>query len=117
MSPADFRQLALSLPEATEAAHMNHPDFRVGGKIFATLPDPEQCVAVLMLTLEQQRQLIDDEPDVFAPVKGGWGERGATEVQLEIANRQTLAAALALAWRKRAPKSLATRVGLSGKLP
>ena len=117
MSPADFRQLALSLPEATEAAHMNHPDFRVGGKIFATLPDPEQWVAVLMLSPEQQKQLIDEEPEVFAPVKGGWGERGATEVQLEIATRETVAAALTLAWRKRAPKSLATRVDLSGKIP
>jgi hypothetical protein len=116
MSPAQFRQLALSLPEAVEASHMNHPDFRVGGRIFATLPDPEEWIAVLMLSPEQQKELIEAEPEVFAPAKGGWGERGATTVQLDIADPETVAAALTMAWRKRAPKTLATPRHLAAKI-
>jgi hypothetical protein len=116
MSPADFRELALSLPGATEAAHMNHPDFRVSGRIFATLPDPEEWIAVLMLSPEQQQELVAAEPEVFLPVKGGWGARGATRVQLDIADRQLVATALTMAWRRRASKSLATRLDLAAKL-
>ncbi len=116
MGPAGFRQLALSFPEAVEGAHMNHPDFRVGGRIFATLPVPDEWLAVLMVSPEQQKELIKAEPEVFAPVKGGWGERGATLVQLDIANRETLTAALTMAWRKRAPKSLATPRDVAAKM-
>src|SRR5947209_1666310 len=98
--------MALSLPEAVESAHMNHPDFRVRGKIFATLGYPEQDWGMIKLTLEQQAQVIRDEPDVFAPVAGGWGRKGATRVHLDLASPEVLHGALLDAWRNVAPKRL-----------
>ena len=106
MNAAEFRQLALSLPEAIESAHMDHPDFRVAGKIFATLgyPDAEHAV-VLLPAIEQQRYVVD-QPRIFTPVKGAWGKNGATQVRLAAANRKMLQEAIAIAWRRRAPKRL-----------
>jgi hypothetical protein len=97
--------MALSLPEASEAEHMCHPDFRVGGKIFATLW-PEAGWAMVKLTPEQQEAFVQTEPTVFAPVKGWWGRAGATSVRLRAAKKSTLRTALVLAWRNRAPKRL-----------
>jgi hypothetical protein len=108
----EFRRLALSLPEAAELAHMGHPDFRVGGKIFATLGHPDEGWGMVKLTIEQQRRFVRDEPDVFAPVSGGWGRRGATNVNLAAATDDALRPALVAAWRNVAPKRLAEEYDL-----
>ena len=109
MTAADFRRLALGMPEASEVGHMGHPDFRVGGKIFATLGYPDDKWGVLKLTPEQQEAVMASEPCVFVPVKGGWGLRGATAVSLREARTPSLRVALAVAWRNVAPAALAAR--------
>jgi hypothetical protein len=103
MTPDDFRRLALALPEASEASHMGHPDFRVQNKIFATLW-PKEGRGVVMLTPEQQKILIDLKPAVFAPVPGGWGRRGSTNVNLDTADEISLTSVLLMAWRNKAPR-------------
>lgn len=110
MKADDFRRLALSLPAATEGAHMGHPDFRVGGKIFATLSYPDPSWAMVKLTPEQQEAFVSADPDVFAPVKGAWGRGGATTVNLRTAKMARLRVALTVAWRNIAPAKL-TRPG------
>jgi hypothetical protein len=107
-----FRRLALSLPEAIESAHMGHPDFRVGGKIFATLHYPGDDSGAVMLTPEQQRFFVQQAPAAFEPVAGGWGLRGATHVRLTAADENVLFDALKTAWRNKAPQRLAKK-GLS----
>ena len=97
MTANDFRKLALGLPEAVEASHMNHPDFRVGGKIFATLGYPSKAWAMVSLTPAQQKALMRDAPDVFEPCAGTWGRRGATGVKLSAADRAAVREALELA--------------------
>ena len=79
MTADQFRELAPSLSGRTEVGHMSHPDFRVRNKIFATLGYPVANWAMVKLTPEQQEQFAEDEPDVFAPIKGGWGRKGATQ--------------------------------------
>ena len=107
MTANDFRRLALSFPEAEEHAHMNHPDFRVGGKIFATLGYPDKSHGMVKLSPEQQHYLSKDYPDVFVPVKGVWGRRGATSVHLKAVDKKTLHKAISAAWHNTAPKRLA----------
>ena len=107
MTANDFRQLALELPEAVESSHMNHPDFRVKGKIFASLGVPDAGWAMVKLTPQQQRQFVKAEPNAFVPVKGGWGLRGATNVCLSYATKKIVRPALIAAWRNVAPKALA----------
>src|SRR3954454_9790276 len=104
MTAEDVRRLALALPEAVEASHMGHADFRVSGKIFATLP--RAGLAMVKLMPEQQTVVIEAEPVIFAAVPGGWGRRGATYVTLASADETTLKSALAMAWRNVAPKRL-----------
>jgi hypothetical protein len=99
--------MALSLPEAIESAHMDHPDFRVRGKIFATLGYPGKGWGMVKLTPEQQGRLVENEPDVFMPAAGAWGTRGCTTVRLAKANTDALFTALVAAWRNAAPKRLA----------
>jgi hypothetical protein len=106
MTADEYRNLALSLPEASESAHMNHPDFRVRGKIFATL-GPDESWGMVKLTPEQQRLLIRAEPAVFEPIPGGWGRRGCTKVHLDAATNETLQGALVAAWWNVAPRRLA----------
>src|SRR5262245_59366801 len=106
MNANKFRSLALSLPEAIEKEHMGHPDFRVGGKIFATLW-PDDHWGMVKLTLEQQAAFISAAPQVFQPVSGGWGRRGATRVQLAKASALVVRQALTAAWRNTAPERLA----------
>jgi len=101
-----FRRLALSLPEAAESAHMGHPDFRVRGKIFATIGWPDRGWAMVKLTPEQQAAFVEAEPAVFTPVKGGWGRRGATTVRLRAAKTTAVRHALFEAWRNAAPRRL-----------
>src|SRR5271168_3886557 len=106
MTAEEFRRLALSFPEATEGAHMDHPDFRVGGKIFATLGYPEMGVGMVKLFPDQQKEFVRAEPKVFAPVNGLWGRRGATYVRLKAAKKGSVKRALASAWRNTAPRKL-----------
>ena len=106
MDEHQYRQMALSLPDATESSHMNHPDFRVGGKIFATLwPTKQQGVVVL--TPEQQEVFLGARPNAFSPASGAWGRRGSTVVDLTCVDEEDCRTALAMAWRNRAPKALA----------
>ena len=84
---------------------MGHADFRVRGKIFATLGYPDAAFATLMLTPEQQEPFVRAEPKAFQPVAGGWGKKGATQVILRTANRAAVREALQLAWGNRAPRS------------
>ena len=88
---------------------MGHPDFRVGGKIFATLGYPDSGVGMVKLTPDEQELFVQIEPEGFQPVKGGWGRQGATNVRLKSAKKSTLREALLAAWRLRAPKSLPKR--------
>lgn len=106
MTPADFRKIALSLPETIESAHMDHPDFRVGGKIFATLGYPDKEHGMVVMPPEEQARLVRAYPKVFTPAKGAWGKSGSTLVRLELVDRATLQRAMKIAWRKRAPKRL-----------
>jgi hypothetical protein len=101
----DFRKIALSLPDAIEDAHMGHPDFRVGGKIFATLA-PEEGWGMVHLTPDEQEAFVHAAPLVFSPVPGGWGRRGATRVRLKAATKAIARDGLTAAWRIRAPKPL-----------
>ena len=109
MTPNDFRRLALSLPEAAERAHMNHPDFRVRGKIFATLYYPDKSWGMVKLTPIEQEMFVRAEPAVFVPVKGSWGRKGCTSVCLLPAKKSTVRRALAAAWSLVAPKDLSGR--------
>jgi hypothetical protein len=106
MTVNDFRKLALSFPEAIESAHMHHPDFRVGGKIFATLGYPDKDSATVKLTRDVQGEFVRNNPGVFKPVKGAWGRQGATIVSLPAATSNIVCEALAAAWRNLAPKRL-----------
>ena len=110
MTPAEFRRLAMAFPEAIEGSHMGTADFRVGGKIFATLGYPDERFAVVMLTPQDQDLLVRDFPKIFAPVAGKWGASGSTTVTLRAATKRAVGLALDAAWRRRAPKRLlATR--------
>jgi hypothetical protein len=107
MTQNEFRKIALSFPLTTESAHMDHPDFRVHGKIFATIGYPDAAWGMVKLKPEQQEEFVRAEPTVFSPVKGGWGQKGATAVRLKSAKRSTLRNALAAAWSNHAPTARA----------
>jgi hypothetical protein len=106
LTAKDFRRMALALPETEERAHMDHPDFRVGGKIFATLGYPDKSRGMVKLTPEEQHYFSKAEPMVFVPVNGAWGRRGATSMQLKGVDKETLRKAIEAAWRNTAPKRL-----------
>jgi hypothetical protein len=105
MTAEDFRRIALSLAEATENSHMDHPDFRVGGKIFASLGYPDKSWGMVKLPPEQQESFSRDYPDAFTPVKGAWGQNGATQVHLVNVDEPTLRRAITTAHRNVAAKS------------
>ena len=108
MNAEQFRRMALGFPEAFESSHMKHPDFRVrGGKLFATLAYQDKTWGMVKLTPEQQEEFVGTEPEVFVPVKGGWGRGGATSVRLRAATKKVLQPAMAAAWCNAAPKKLA----------
>ena len=109
MNVADFRRIALTLPGAEEASHMGSPDFRVEGKIFATLASQKQGYGNLMLSPEQQAEFVQEQPEVFVPIAGGWGKNGATHVRLAAANEDLLAGALRTAWKLRLEKNAGSR--------
>jgi hypothetical protein len=106
MTAKEFRKIALSLPETEERSHMDHPDFRVAGKIFATLGYPDKTRGMVKLSPEDQHYFFKDNPDVFIPVKGTWGRRGATSVYLKASDKATMTKAIQAAWRNIAPKRL-----------
>ena len=108
MTPNDFRKLALSLADAIESAHMDHPDFRVGGKIFATLGYPDASWAMVALPPVDQDLFIQADPLAFIPVKGAWGKQGATNVRLSKAKKALVKRALESARRYRIEKTAAT---------
>jgi len=105
MNASDFRRIALSLNGAEESSHMGSPDFRVGGRIFATLASQDQGCGNLMLTPEQQVEFVTEQPGIFVPIAGGWGRMGATHVRLAPANEDLLAGALRTAWKLRLEKN------------
>ena len=105
MKAADFRRIALSLEGAEEGSHMGAADFRVGGRIFATLASQKQGYGNLMLTPEQQAEFVRELPEVFLPIPGGWGKMGMTHIRLAQANEDVLAGALRAAWRIRKEKN------------
>ena len=113
MTPADFRRIALSLEGAEEGSHMGSPDFRVGGRIFATLAAQAQGYGNLMLMPEQQAMFVAEAPAIFIPVAGGWGLGGATHVVLAAANEDLLLGALRTAWKLRIEKNSRTRPRVS----
>jgi hypothetical protein len=101
-TPDDFRRIALSFEGAEEGAHMGHADFRVKGRIFATLGAPDGDHGVVALMPEQQEDFMAMAPAGFRPANGAWGRRGSTLVRLDAVTDDVLEAALSAAWRKRA---------------
>ena len=105
MNLADFRRIALGLPGAEESSHMGQPDFRVDGRIFATLASAKQGYGNLMLTPEQQTAFVEEMPEVFLPIPGGWGRMGSTHIRLAEATEHVLYGALHTAWKLRVDKN------------
>ena len=99
MTPDAFRRLALSFPETFEGAHMGHPDFRVNGRIFATLHGAGTDRGMVKVPPEEQHNLVQAHPGAFEPVNGAWGRQGCTSVRLEPVDVDTLRHALEIAWR------------------
>jgi hypothetical protein len=105
MTAADFRRIALSFEGAEEGSHMGAMDFRVGGRIFATLASKREGFGNLMLTPELQAEFIAERPDLFLPIHGGWGRMGMTHIRLAVADEDSLRGALHSAWKLRAEKN------------
>jgi hypothetical protein len=116
MTAKDFRRIALGMKDAIESAHMGHPDFRVNGRIFATL-HADMKWGMVALTPEQQTRFVADAPGVFVPENGAWGLQGSTAVRLDDVEEEMLGEAMTLAWRNRVEKSASasTRRGASSK--
>jgi hypothetical protein len=110
MTTEEFREIALEIPTAVEMSHMNHPDFRVAGKIFASLGAPDENWGMVKLTPEQQRAFIKKAPTVFRPCSGAWGRQGATNVYLASAKATIVRAAL-----ETAAKNVVARVKESSR--
>lgn len=117
MKAADFRRIALSLEGAEESSHMGAPDFRVGGRIFATLASASKGYGNLMLTLEQQTAFVSERPDLFVPITGGWGRMGMTHIRLARATEDVLEGALRTAWKLRIEKNKTTAKKQGRKRP
>jgi hypothetical protein len=105
MTVNDFRRIALSFEGAEESSHMGNPDFRVGGHIFATLASAKQGYGNLKLTPEQQAAFVEEMPEVFLPIHGGWGRMGMTHIRLAKASEDVLTGALQAAWKLRVEKN------------
>jgi hypothetical protein len=115
MKVADFRRIALSFEGAEEGSHMGAADFRVGGRIFATLASQKEGYGNLMLTPEQQAESVRELPEVFLPIHGGWGRMGMTHIRLAQANEDVLVGALRTAWMLRREKNAGTKKKRSSK--
>jgi hypothetical protein len=105
MNAKDFRRIALSLEGAEEGSHMGAVDFRVGGRIFATLASVKQGYGNLMITPEIQAAFVGDLPEVFLPIAGGWGRMGMTHIRLAEASEDVLEGAVRTAWKLRVEKN------------
>jgi hypothetical protein len=114
-TPQDFRRFALALPQTEQRRHMNHPDFRVAGKIFATLGYPNKESGMVKLTPLQQQELVESHPSVFSPVTGAWGRQGCTSVLLARAPKRVLKEAILDAWRNHAPTEIALKSFAKGR--
>ena len=116
LSAEDFRRIALGMKDAFESAHMGHPDFRIKGRIFATLHSDHKW-GMVKLTPEQQEAFVRDNPVAFVPENGAWGRQGYTAVRLDVVDEDTVGEAMTLAWRnsgaKRSPRDL--KVNLTTK--
>jgi hypothetical protein len=117
MKVADFRRIALSFEGAEEGSHMGSPDFRVGGKIFATLASQDEGYGNLMLTPEQQEDFVEELPEVFLPISGGWGRMGMTHIRLAQATEDLLVGALRAAWKLRTDKNQKPKAKKAGPRP
>jgi hypothetical protein len=109
MTPADFRRIALSFEGAEEGSHMGAVDFRVGGRIFATLAAVKLGYGNILITPEQQAAFVADSPEVFVPIAGGWGRNGATHIVLATASKDQVEGALHTAWKLRTEKNQKTK--------
>ena len=105
MTASVFRRIALSFEGAEEGSHMGATDFRVDGRMFATLASVKEGYGNLMIDLEQQAAFIAERPDLFVPVHGGWGRMGITHIRLAEADEDTLTGALHTAWKLRVEKN------------
>jgi hypothetical protein len=105
MTEADFRRIALSFEGAEQGSHFGATDFRVGGRIFATLASISEGYGNLMLTPERQAAFVQEQPRIFLPIAGGWGRMGATHIRLAAADEDTLTGALHTAWKLRVEKN------------
>src|SRR5262245_17343260 len=117
MTIAEFRRMALALPEVTEGSHMGHADFRVAGKIFATLGHPDARFGTLILSPLDQDLLLQNHPKAFTPAAGAWGRSGSTSVRLKDAPRRVVSLALESAWKRRASKQLLLAEKSGGAAP
>ena len=109
MTAADFRRIALSLDGVEEVAHAGLPGFRAGGARFASLASQSAGYGNLTLTLEQQAAFVEEAPEIFLPIPGGWGRMGHTHIRLAAANEDILTGALRTAWKLRIEKSAKRR--------
>lgn len=109
MTPEDFRRIALSLEGVEEYPHAGAPAFRVGGRKFASLASQAEGYGNLMLTLEQQTAFVEDAPEIFLPIPGGWGRMGHTHIRLAAASEDVLFGALRTAWKLRTEKNTETK--------
>jgi hypothetical protein len=109
MTAADFRRIALRLGGVEEYAHAGFPAFRVGGRKFASLASQVDGYGNLMLTLEQQAAFVEEAPEIFLPIPGGWGKMGHTHIRLAAASEDVLTGALRSAWKLRIEKNATTR--------
>jgi hypothetical protein len=110
MTADEFREIALGLPEVIEHKHMNHPDFRVNGKVFATLGYPDGKWAMVKLSQEEQEVFVSASSDAFAPVKGAWGRQGCTNVRLDASDVAAAKRAIASPWSNIATKPRTKKV-------
>ncbi len=117
MNIHDFRRLALSLAGAEERSHMGSPDFRVGGRIFATLAAAKLGYGNIMITPEQQSAFVAELPEIFIPVPGGWGRGGATHVNLAAATEDVVLGALQTAHKNRVERNAKTGTKLPAAKP
>ena len=108
MTPADSRRIALSLEGVEEYSHAGLPAFRVGGRKFASLASQAEGYGNLMLTLEQQAAFVEEAPEIFLPIPGGWGRMGHTHIRLAAASEHVLAGAIRTAWKLRVDKNAKT---------
>jgi hypothetical protein len=104
----DFRRIANSLEGVEEYSHAGFPAFRVGGRKFASLASQTEGYGNVMLTLEQQAAFVEEAPEVFLPIPGGWGRMGHTHVRLVAANEDVVTGALRTAWKLRIDKNAKT---------